>query len=53
VRGTALPWDRRAQDAATAWSHRKGDSSGRIAYQFAAHWVGSELLGRGAGTGPA
>jgi len=23
---------------------RKGDRSGRIAYQFAAHWVGKELL---------
>jgi hypothetical protein len=52
ARGTVLPWDQRAQDAATAWSHRKGDSSGRIAFQFAAHWVGSELLEREAARPP-
>jgi predicted AAA+ superfamily ATPase len=46
ARGTSLPWDGRSRDAAIAWTHRKGDASGRIAWQFAAHWVGSELLAR-------
>ena len=46
ARGTVLPWDARAREAAVAWTHKKGDASGRIAFQFASHWVGSELLGR-------
>ncbi len=43
-RGARLPWDGEAEDAAVAWSHHKGDRSGRIAYQFATHWVGHKLL---------
>jgi predicted AAA+ superfamily ATPase len=39
-----LPWTRQAEDAAIAWSHQKGDRSGRIAYQFACQWVGENLL---------
>ena len=35
-----------ARDEAILWSQRKGDRSGRIAYQFAGHWVGKELLRR-------
>jgi len=46
ARGTELPWNERSREAAIAWTHRKGDASGRIAWQFAAHWVGSELLAR-------
>jgi predicted AAA+ superfamily ATPase len=46
-RGTELPWTERSREAAIAWTHKKGDASGRIAWQFAAHWVGSELLARG------
>jgi hypothetical protein len=41
-----LPWTKEARDEAILWSQRKGDRSGRIAYQFAAHWVGKELLRR-------
>jgi predicted AAA+ superfamily ATPase len=40
----SVPWTRQAEDAAVAWSHQKGDRSGRIAYQFASHWVGEALL---------
>jgi hypothetical protein len=46
-RGLHIPWDREAQDAAILWSQKKGDSSGRIAFQFATHWVGRQLLTRG------
>ena len=42
--GAALEWTRQAEEAAVAWSHQKGDRSGRIAYQFASHWVGDSLL---------
>lgn len=42
--GAALPWTREVEDAAVAWSHKKGDRSGRIAFQFASHWVGESLL---------
>jgi len=40
----SVGWTRPAEDAAVAWSHQKGDRSGRIAYQFASHWVGETLL---------
>ncbi len=42
--GARLEWSPQAEDAAVAWSHQKGDRSGRIAYQFASHWVGASLL---------
>ena len=42
--GTTLPWDKAVQDEAVLWSQKKGDWSGRIAYQFASHWVGRKLL---------
>lgn len=42
--GVELEWTRQAEDAAVAWSHKKGDRSGRIAYQFASQWVGESLL---------
>ncbi|HEX5774304.1 MAG TPA: ATP-binding protein [Geomobilimonas sp.] len=42
--GTTLAWDKGAQDEAILWSRKKGDCSGRIAYQFASHWVGKKLL---------
>ncbi len=42
--GARLDWTQEAEDAAVAWSHQKGDRSGRIAYQFASHWVGASLL---------
>ena len=40
----SVGWTQQAEDAAVAWSHQKGDRSGRIAYQFASHWVGETLL---------
>ncbi|RII28699.1 MAG: AAA family ATPase [Geobacter sp.] len=42
--GTTLPWDKAVRDEAILWSQKKGDQSGRIAYQFASHWVGRKLL---------
>ena len=42
--GVQLEWTSQVEDAAVAWSHQKGDRSGRIAYQFASHWVGANLL---------
>ena len=41
-----LDWDREGQDAAILWSQKKGDRSGRIAFQFASNWVGQRLLNR-------
>ncbi len=37
-------WSDEARQAAIEWSRSKGDSSGRIAYQFACDWVGHVLL---------
>jgi hypothetical protein len=45
--GVAIPWEGEAREAALAWSHQRGDRSGRIAYQFAADWVGKHLLTEG------
>jgi hypothetical protein len=42
--GAKLEWTADAEDAAVAWSHKKNDRSGRIAYQFASQWVGESLL---------
>lgn len=39
-----LEWDKDARDEAVLWSQKKGDRSGRIAYQFASHWVGQKLM---------
>jgi predicted AAA+ superfamily ATPase len=40
------PWTAEAEAAAILWSQRKGDRSGRIAWQFACDWVGHEALQR-------
>lgn len=37
-------WTPEAEEAAVRWADDKGDRSGRIASQFARHWVGQELL---------
>ncbi|MBT1071159.1 ATP-binding protein [Pelotalea chapellei] len=42
--GTTIEWNEEGEQAAILWSQQKGDSSGRIAYQFANYWVGSQLL---------
>jgi len=42
--GVALPWSADAEAEAILWSQRKGDRSGRIAYQFASAWVGRQRL---------
>jgi hypothetical protein len=42
--GTPVPWTEEGRAAAILWSQRKGDRSGRIAYQFACDWVGRSLL---------
>jgi predicted AAA+ superfamily ATPase len=44
--GTTLEWTREAEAAAILWSQRKGDRSGRIAYQFACDWVGRSAIAR-------
>lgn len=43
--GANLEWTREVADEAILWSQKKGDRSGRIAYQFATNWVGRSLLG--------
>ena len=46
-----LAWTKEAQDEAILWSQKKGDRSGRIAYQFASSWVGRGLLAKRKPTG--
>lgn len=43
-KGSSLRWNEDARRAAILWTRQKGDSSGRIALQFANQWVGSTLL---------
>jgi predicted AAA+ superfamily ATPase len=42
--GAPVPWTSEAEAAAVLWAQRKGDRSGRIAYQFACDLVGRILL---------
>lgn len=42
--GASDQWNEEGRQAAILWTQQKGDSSGRIAYQFATHWVGKRLL---------
>jgi predicted AAA+ superfamily ATPase len=46
--GVATPWGADAEAEAILWSQRKGDRSGRIAWQFACDWVGRKALERAA-----
>lgn len=45
--GLKEPWNEDARQAAILWSRQKGDNSGRIALQFANHWVGSCMMIKG------
>lgn len=42
--GVKTLWSKEAEEQAIQWSYLKGDSSGRIAYQFACRWVGAQML---------
>jgi uncharacterized protein len=44
--GTPVPWAKEGETSAILWAQRKGDRSGRIAYQFACDWVGRIVLER-------
>jgi predicted AAA+ superfamily ATPase len=44
--GAALDWTADAEAEAILWSQKKGDRSGRIAYQFACDWVGRKAMER-------
>ncbi|MFL5394198.1 MAG: ATP-binding protein [Myxococcales bacterium] len=44
--GARLEFGREAEAEAILWSQRKGDRSGRIAYQFACDWVGRKAMDR-------
>jgi len=44
--GATLEWTKEAAAEAVLWSQKKGDRSGRIAYQFACDWVGRKLMER-------
>jgi predicted AAA+ superfamily ATPase len=44
--GERVEWTRAAMQEAILWSQRKGDRSGRIAWQFACDWVGRTVLAR-------
>jgi predicted AAA+ superfamily ATPase len=42
--GRRVEWTKEGEAAAILWSQKKGDRSGRIAYQFACDFVGRTLL---------
>ncbi len=44
--GEKLAWTKAVEQEAILWSQKKGDRSGRIAYQFACDWVGRAVMGR-------
>jgi predicted AAA+ superfamily ATPase len=47
--GETLPWTAEAADEAILWSQKKGDRSGRIAWQFACDWVGRSAMAQRGG----
>jgi predicted AAA+ superfamily ATPase len=47
--GVPVAWTEEARAEAILWSQRKGDRSGRIAWQFACDWVGRTALERRGG----
>jgi predicted AAA+ superfamily ATPase len=47
--GATLPWTEAAASEAVLWSQKKGDRSGRIAWQFACDWVGRKVMEQRAG----
>ena len=44
--GASLDFTKEAEAEAILWSQKKGDRSGRIAYQFACDWVGRTAMAR-------
>ncbi len=44
--GERVAWTKAAEQEAILWSQKKGDRSGRIAYQFACDWVGRGVMER-------
>lgn len=46
-----LKYGNKAERAALQWSLTRGSRSGRVAWQFACHWAGSEGLAKGAAKG--
>jgi predicted AAA+ superfamily ATPase len=44
--GEKVAWTKAVEQEAILWSQRKGDRSGRIAYQFACDWVGRAVMER-------
>jgi predicted AAA+ superfamily ATPase len=48
--GKPLDWTKEAEREAVLWSQKKGDRSGRIAWQFANDWVGRRFLPPEGGT---
>jgi predicted AAA+ superfamily ATPase len=47
--GVQLGWSEEARAEAILWSQKKGDRSGRIAYQFACDWVGRTAMAKRGG----
>ncbi len=39
-----MPWRDEARAEALRWCQARGQRSGRAAYQFSKHWIGSEQL---------
>ena len=40
----AMTWDENAQHHALQWASSRGGRSGRVAYQFSRHWIGSQRM---------
>ncbi|MBK9517769.1 MAG: ATP-binding protein [Anaeromyxobacter sp.] len=47
--GATVAWSQASADEAILWSQRKGDRSGRIAFQFASAYVGRTVMATRAG----
>lgn len=46
LQAEGIEWSDKIRHEALLWSSSRGGRSGRVAYQFARHWVGSSLLAK-------
>lgn len=44
LQAQGIEWDDKIRGQALMWASARGGRSGRVAYQFARHWVGQQLL---------
>lgn len=50
IAAEGIQWDETVQHQALQWASTRGGRSGRVAYQFSRHWIGSQRLAQTSST---